>query len=305
MPEVVSIGIAVLDVLARPVDRKVFTREATRVESVNMMPGGDALNVAVVLSKLGMASGLITKTGQDIASDVILGFLSDEKVDTSAVVRASGRSTSTCMVLVQENGERNFITMKGAHHYLNSRDIDWNYLKTAKLVNISSLFALDSFTVDEAVAVLSFCRDQNVLTSMDFMYDKTGQRIKDIPKIFPLLDYAFPSVAEARQLTGESDVRSMAVKLFDMGCAHVVIKQGEKGCFIKTNELEKQLPAMQMDVVDTTGAGDAFVAAYIYGVLHGWSEEKCGTFACKVGALNCREIGATAGIPADIEPFTD
>ncbi|MFO7848990.1 MAG: carbohydrate kinase family protein [Spirochaetia bacterium] len=302
MPKVVSIGIAVLDVLARPLPITPSKDDSTRVESIKMMPGGDALNVAVALSTMGVSAGLLTKTGTDLNGEVLIKHLADTSVDTSAVRTDPNRQTSTSLVLIREDGERSFITMKGAHHYFTRDDIDWSYLEGARVVNISSLFGLTNFGIDDAAAVLEFCRARGITTTMDFMYDKTGEEIKRISEILPLLDYALPSALEAEQMTAGSPkekptAEETAARLLRLGCRNVVIKLGEKGCYIKTEHLEKHLPSRRVEAVDTTGAGDSFVAGFILGLLRNWDITGCAAFASTIGALNCRRTGATAGVP--------
>jgi sugar/nucleoside kinase (ribokinase family) len=297
MPDVVSIGISVMDVPARPVGPQVFEHDSTRVESVRMLPGGDALNVAVALSKMGVSSGLVTKMGRDAASEVLLSSLERAGVDTRGVVRDSAHTTSTVLVLIGEDGERHFVTTKGAHHYFTRHDIDWDYLRRAKVVEISSLFGLTEFGVDEVAAVLEFCRDNGITTCMDFMYDKTGERVVRVAEVMPLIDYALPSRVEAQQMSGGRTVGEMAEKLRGMGCGNVIIKNGAEGCYLNTEGVERSIAAPKVKAVYSTGAGDSFVAGFIFGLLRDWDVETCAEFGSTVGALNCREIGATAGVP--------
>ncbi|MFP4618430.1 MAG: carbohydrate kinase family protein, partial [Spirochaetaceae bacterium] len=116
------------------------------------------------------------------------------------------------------------------------------------------------------------------------------------------IDYALPSILEATQMSAGSPkenltVEDTAARLVLLGCRNVVIKLGKKGCYIKTENLEKHLPSRRVDVVDTTGAGDSFVAGFILGLMQNWDITDCAAFASTIGALNCRRTGATAGIP--------
>jgi sugar/nucleoside kinase (ribokinase family) len=262
-----------------------------------MLPGGDALNVAVALAKLGGSAGLMTKMGRDTASEVLLRALERAGVDTRAVVRDPAQATSTVLVLVGEEGERNFVTTKGAHHYFTRHDIDWDCLRRAKVVEISSLFGLTGFGIEDVAAVLAFCREHGITTCMDFMYDKRGEQAARVAEIMPLLDYALPSRIEAQQMSGGATVAEMAERLRGMGCANVIIKNGAEGCYLKSAGVERAIGAAQVKAMDTTGAGDSFVAGFIFGLLRGWDVEACAEFGCTVGALNCREMGATAGVP--------
>ena len=299
MTEVVSIGTAVLDVLAEPVDENVFHRDSTRVESIKMSPGGDALNVATALSVMGVSTGIICRVGSGHTGQILLRHLCEAGIDVSRVATDPLHPSSTVVVLVGENGRRNFVSMKGAaHHFLSLSDIDPDYVKSAKIMNFSSYLGLSGFAAKDMVELLKLCRENSVTSCMDFMYDKTGEKIEGLARILPLLDYALPSKLEARQMSGKERVPEMARVLFEMGCRNVVIKEGERGCYIKTAAGEKRILAMPVEVVDSTGAGDSFVAGFIYGLLHDWPLESCGEFACRIGALNCRNVGGSAGGPS-------
>ena len=107
-----------------------------------------------------------------------------------------------------------------------------------------------------------------------------------------------PSLKEAERITGTGDPGGIAACLHARGVRTVVVKLGDKGCFVQSAGRPGFLvDAFPTDVVDTTGAGDSFVAGFLTGVLRKWDLKECATFACAVAALNIRRVGATAGIP--------
>jgi len=133
---------------------------------------------------------------------------------------------------------------------------------------------------------------------MDVTWDTTGRWLSVIEPCLPHLSFFLPSSAEAQQIAGTNEPKEIAAFLQGRGVETVVIKLGEKGCFVKQRrEPGFFSPAFHVTPVDTTGAGDSFVAGFLTGVLRGWSMEESAEFACGVSALNIRAVGAAAGIP--------
>ncbi len=109
-------------------------------------------------------------------------------------------------------------------------------------------------------------------------------------------DIFLPSLAEAEELTGRTEPADIAAALLDLGISTVALKMGEQGCYVRTVETELRLPAYSVEVVDGTGAGDAFVAGFLLGTLRGWDLEHTARLACAVGALCCTATGTTRGV---------
>jgi sugar/nucleoside kinase (ribokinase family) len=113
----------------------------------------------------------------------------------------------------------------------------------------------------------------------------------------PYIDYFIPSLPEAQAITGLQGPHEVASALIDQGVGNVALKMGSDGCLVMTRDGENiRLPAYDVDVVDATGAGDAFAAGFIAGVWHGWSMEKTAQFATAVGALCVTGMGALGGV---------
>jgi sugar/nucleoside kinase (ribokinase family) len=112
--------------------------------------------------------------------------------------------------------------------------------------------------------------------------------------MLPFVDVFLPSQPEAAAMTGEKDIDRMAARFCELGASITVIKDGSHGCFVNTGSRAFSMPAFLIDAVDTTGAGDAFAAGYIAGIVHGLDAEGCARFACATGALCTLHMGASA-----------
>jgi sugar/nucleoside kinase (ribokinase family) len=120
--------------------------------------------------------------------------------------------------------------------------------------------------------------------------------MKLVGPMLPHADMFLPSIAEAAELTNETDPARIAAKLMEHGVKIVGLKRGEKGCYLRTADEEIELPAFDIEPVDGTGAGDAFVAGFLCGYLAGWPLEQIGRFACAAGAMATLAMGTTAGV---------
>ena len=112
----------------------------------------------------------------------------------------------------------------------------------------------------------------------------------------PYMDYAVPSIEEARMVTGRREPADVAKALMEYGVKIVGLKMGEEGCYIRSADEELRIPKYDVEAVDACGAGDAFSAGFLTGILKGWDLDKTGRFANAVGALCVTAIGATTGI---------
>jgi sugar/nucleoside kinase (ribokinase family) len=117
-----------------------------------------------------------------------------------------------------------------------------------------------------------------------------------VRELLPLADYFLPNEDEARALTGEAQPRRQAERLIEAGARTVVIKRGERGVFVLSGDEAFELPAPPVEVVEPSGAGDAFAAGLILGVLEGWELERSVRFASVIGGSACTELGCYAGV---------
>jgi sugar/nucleoside kinase (ribokinase family) len=133
---------------------------------------------------------------------------------------------------------------------------------------------------------------------MDVTWDTTGRWLSVIEPCLPHLSFFMPSIREAERIAGTDVPEDIAAFFQEKGVGTAVVKLGEKGCYVKHGtEAGFYAAAYPTEVVDTTGAGDSFVAGFLTGVLKGWDMRSCAAFACAVAAMNIRAVGATAGIP--------
>jgi sugar/nucleoside kinase (ribokinase family) len=185
----------------------------------------------------------------------------------------------------------------GANARFHLEDIDFERIQSAGILHIGGALVLPGLDGEPMAEVLKRARRAGVVTFLDVVWDDTGRWMQVLEPCLPHVDYFIPSLPEAQALTGLEEPEQVARDLLSRGVGTVGLKMGADGCLVMTAAGERlRLPAYQVEVVDATGAGDAFAAGYIAGVWHGWSLEQTARFANAVGGLNVTGFGATGGV---------
>jgi sugar/nucleoside kinase (ribokinase family) len=157
-----------MDVLAGPVSPKVFETGSQPMDSIRISFGGDALNEAVALSKLGVSVELISKVGQDEAGERILEYLKKYNVSTECIVREEGLDTGVNIVLIDEAGERHFLTNpEGSLRKLSREDVEPYLTGTADIVSFASMFVSPLMTIPKMKELFTAIKKQGKLLAVD------------------------------------------------------------------------------------------------------------------------------------------
>ena len=297
--DVVCVGVLVADVLAMGVDNQIFNRDMTRVQSVKLSTGGDAFNQAINLSSLGYKIKLCGKVGNDGIGRFLLNEAEIHNIDIKHITIDQTTPTSITIVLVNQNGERNFIgNANGTNSKLVLENIDTSCFKGAKIVSLGSLYGSLTLTGEVAKIIFQKAKEEGCITVCDIMHSDRHS-LEDAKQAFPYIDYFIPNLQEAIELTKENEKEKICEKLHNLGIKNVIIKTGKEGCYLSTSEYNKQIPAFEVEkekVIDTTGAGDAFVSGFITGLLDGIDIEECCKRGCAAGSLAVQSLGATGAI---------
>lgn len=300
--DVLCVGIAALDIYARPVTPEVFGRETMRVEQIGIGGGGDALNQAVVLKSLGSDAALLARIGLDSTGDILMGKLKELGVDVSFVVRSEKSATTTAIALVGPDGRRNILNVRGGNYDLNREDIPFDALPDIKALSVGSVFGLQALEKDGGLLrLLRRARGKGILTFADMSSDKLGQKLGGVSPYFPYLDYYMPSRAEAEAITCERKLEKQVDILRQSGCGNLLIKLGADGVYLGADGYDEIVPAYPVQPVDTTGAGDTFCAAFVHAKIKGLDTLDACRFAAAAGALSTLYAGACACPPTEAD----
>ncbi|MFA9381974.1 MAG: carbohydrate kinase family protein [Acetanaerobacterium sp.] len=296
--DVVCVGLSVVNFPVFPVDESIFTRDINPVSPITLLPGGDAANQAIILSRLGLKTALATRRGHDNFGTVMVELLRDHgiDIDLSGVVEDDTKSTSVCAMMIKPDGQRHFCAHKGVLYDFCIDDIDLSVLSRAKVASIGGMYGLPSFDGKGSAVFFKAAREQGVITVADTKADIMGIGFEGIRETLANTDYFFPSYDEAAAISGESQPERMAQMFLDAGAKNVGIKLGSKGCYMRNAQTEFYIPVIPSEVVDTTGAGDNFMSGFIAGLLHGWSLRKCCLFGTASAALCVTQVGPTSAV---------
>ncbi len=296
--KVTVIGAAIVDVVAGPIGKKLMETGSMPMNDIIMTYGGNGHNEAVTLSRLGISTSLVTKLGNDETGQRVLAHLQKEGVNTDFAVIEDNLVTGINVVLYDEQGERRFLTNPGSSlRKLSEEDVLQRVDDFADIVSFSDLFV--SPLIDIAAAERIFKRVKEKpgrILVVDMVKPKKGEKIAEVEPLLKYIDYFLPN-SEELKLLSDMEEPEAATCLLSLGVKNLIVKDGKKGCNIWNEKGCMHVPACTVEkVVDTTGAGDTFVAGFIYGLCNDLQIEECAKCACITASHCVQKVGATDGI---------
>ena len=296
--EVLCIGAAIVDIPLQPVSKNIFDVDSYPLERIAMTTGGDALNEATIISRLGHRTALMSRVGDDAAGHFIIGHCRKENIAIQSLKQDPQIDTSINVGLVTVDGERTFVTNRnGSLWKLNIDDIDFSRFSQVRLLSLASLFNSPLLDGKALTEIFSRAKAQQLIICADMINPRLNETLEDIRQALSFVDYLFPNIDEAKKLTGKEALDDIADTFLQCGGKTVVIKTGKHGCFIKRADTRLQIPAVSgIDAIDTIGAGDNFAAGFISALLEGKTLRECALFANATAAISVLSVGATSGV---------
>ena len=303
---VLCVGILVADVFVPPLERLPAAGELISTEDFLLQPGGCAANTAIVLGRLGVRAAVCGRVGDDLLGEFVERDLRARGIDTSGIRRTEGAATSKTVIVPVVGEDRRFIHTFGANAALTAEDIDADALEAAEAIYVGGYLILPSLGADELAERLREARARGTRIVLDVAVP-AGQSLSldAAAPLLPLADYFVPNDDEAFALTGERDPRRQAERFLEHGANAVLIKLGERGVYVRDRDVELEMHAPPLQAVEPSGAGDAFAAGLMLGLLEGWELERSVRFACVIGGSACTALGCWAGVftRAEAEEF--
>ncbi|MDQ6998717.1 MAG: PfkB family carbohydrate kinase [Mariprofundus sp.] len=256
--------------------------EKSFADAMQLAGGGPAANAAVCVSRLGGVAGFCGYLGNDLFGEAHVREFRAEGVEISNLVRGED-ATPVSQILAKPDGHRSVVNYKGDSVFLEP-----------DAVSISERPKVLLFDGHEPLLSLPLCRwakEQGIITVLD-----AGSLHQGTRELTTEVDYLVASETFARHCC-ETDDLTIALHRLSKHCEHVVITQGDAGLIWNCNGETGAMDAFNVDVVDSTGAGDAFHGAFALALARDmvWSELLC--FASAAGALTCTRLGARCGLP--------
>jgi len=294
--DVLCLGIFVADALGGPVRRIPDWRTLELIDSVELHTGGCANNTGIGLARLGLRVGAMGKVGNDGFADFIVKKLNAEGIDIRGIMRDDKINTSFTFIMIAPDGERAFFHFIGANGTFVLDNVDFDLISEAKILHVAGSFIMPGIDGEPTARILKSAKDMGVTTCLDTVYNGDIDAFSVIEPSLPYLDYFMPSIDEATLMTKRESPADIAAFFLDHGVGTVGLKMGPEGSYIRNSDTELRIPAFKTNVVDTSGAGDSWIAGFLAGVSMGWNIEESGRLGSAMGALCASSIGTTAGL---------
>jgi sugar/nucleoside kinase (ribokinase family) len=296
-PRVLCAGILVADLVIPPLAELPAPGELTASDDFLLAPGGCAANVAISLAKLGIPSAVSGRVGADFFGDFLQGELHAFGVDTSGLRRSPDRGTSKTVVLPVAGQDRRFVHSFGANADFTVQDVDRSLLALCDVFYLGGHLVLPSVSAPELAQLCAEARAGGARTVLDVVVPLgAAVSLDSVREILPHVDVFVPNEDEARALTGEPDPRRQAARLLEAGAGTVIVTRGVEGAVLRSRDELLEVPAPRVASIEQSGAGDAFSAGLITGLLAGWDAERRVRFASVIGASATTALGCTAGV---------
>lgn len=315
MPKALCIGELLIDFVST-------TPDVTLAEAPGFVkaPGGAPANVAVGLAKLGIDAGFIGKVGADPFGDFLTETLQLNNVDTTYLIAGETSRTTLAFVATRSDGMKDitFYRHPGADIQLSPDEIDTNYIQSADLFHYGSVSLSHSPTREATLKAIQCAEDAGAFISYDpnlrlMLWDNAIDAKHWIWEVMPYADVVKISEEEWEFVTGDIELQRGIERILGLGVKLVVVTLGERGCYYTNGTAEGSVEGFSVEVVDTLGAGDAFVAAMLTQLMQHKdlvSLEKdqlddIMRYANGAGALATQKIGVIPALPnhSDIEQF--
>ena len=296
--EVVIVGGSHTDLQLVTVGKDLFSRPSYSVNQMVLTTGGDTLNEATIISRLGHSVRLVSCIGKDRIGGVVIDHCAENGIDTTYLKQDPEKITSINVGLIFEDHERIFINNKSGCIWTTCpADIDLSAVRDAKVLCFASIFNNPLLDGKFMVDLFMKAKSEGMIICADIVTAKNGETLEDIKEGLSYIDYFFPNLDEAEALTGKKGVDEVADCLLGLGVKNVIINTGKKGCVVKNAGERIEVPGYPASkAIDSTGAGDNFASGFISGLLEGRNLRDCAVLANVTASIAVEYVGAVAGV---------
>ena len=297
-PRVISLGVVILDVLGRPCLDLPPGQVGQRIDEIRLTAAGTAAGFAVDLAKLDGDVAIVGCVGSDDIGAFLVTLLDRHGVDTSLLARTTVTQTSASMLPIRPDGERPAYHAVGANAQFRLDPVALEAaLRGVAHLHVGAPDSMGSFVDEELATVLSLGRSAGATTSVDLLSARLNEPIRTaLRRALPMVDYFMPNDQQICELYETANVATACDAALNDGAHAAVVTLGADGCLVATPSGHIRVSTPRVDVVDTTGCGDAFSAGFVRGKLLGWSDEAAARLACAAGSLVATGLGSDAGI---------
>ncbi len=287
MLDLLCVGHALVDIRFL-VNKFPLPDEEARIFDEKRGVGGSAANVAIGARRLGLRTGLIAKVGLDSFGRMIVDELMSEGVDISGLRISTVLPTGFSIVVRDSEGRILIYGFKGASEDLTIKDVDKELLQNTRYLHIASL------RPDTTLEILKMLGDENKpIVSWDPGRVLALSGLSKLRPIISLVDIVSVNRREITYITGEENYVKAAEELRRLGPKIIIVKRGGEGVYVLSNSVTVDIPAFPPEkIVDTTGAGDAFIAGFYSALKRGYELEDAVKYAALVASIKVSRLGS-------------
>lgn len=296
--DIICAGILVADIFSRPLASLPKAGELKTTERFLLSAGGCAANTAASLRRLGQSVGVLGKVGRDPFGDFVVAELQRQGVVTSHIKRSSESHTSETFILNVRGEDRRYLHYIGANADFSLADIELEVLDPARVLYVGGYLAMPAFSANDLIGLFEQAKRKNLTTVLDVVVPANSDAAKEqFRAVLEHADYFLPNEDEARWITGLDDSLQQAKALAKLAprCTSVVTR-GPRGAILARAGEVVDVGGHPMEAIDGSGAGDAFAAGLITGLLQDWPLQDTLEFASAVGASCTRAVGCIDGV---------
>lgn len=294
-------GMMVCDFFVSSVPFDIMRKDSVNINKPALACGGDALNVAISLSRLGVDVAIAGRIADDTNGQFLLSECEVNAIDTSSVEFDDQFSTAMTIVLIDTNGERHFLTNNEIFAKFEIDDINKDLIRKVDYVYFGSAMSFPLMDDGGIASLFKYAHSLGKTTIMDAAINESNQAENWLDRLSPALhqtDIFFPSLCEAKLITKKEEPNEIAECFSQFGMKAFGVKLGSQGCYVTDFQKEEKIPGFKdIPVIDTTGAGDSFMAGLICSLTKNLDIFKSAEIANAIAALNVGKIGGSSGVP--------
>jgi sugar/nucleoside kinase (ribokinase family) len=292
MMKIATVGVHVLDTHVLGIESIPSGSEGQLVTEIRWSPAGTAGGTAVVLARLGADVSTYGALGADPIGDALRTLLEREGIDCAGLVRKSDQQTSASVIPVRPNGDRPAWHCIGANGAFTLEDLDLASLAGITHLHLGGPEFLGGPAAGE---LLAHARSLGATTSLDILAPGDPDMLAWIADALPHTDYLLPNDEQVLGFTGASSLADGAEALIAAGAGCVAVTAGADGALVVTADSIERVPAYAIDVVDTTGCGDAFSAGFLRGLSLDLSPAEAARLGCATAAQVAQGLATDHG----------
>ena len=291
-----SVGILVADHLCDPIDRLPDPGELVLSPRLPLSIGGCAANVAIDLARLGVRAGVVGCVGDDAFGRFVIDTLAAADVDVHGIRALPETETSGTLIINVRGEDRRFVHSAGANALLSASDVPLERAKRAKVLYVGGYLLMPALDGEPLASLFREVRASGVTTVLDIVMPGSDDHLPKLESVLAETDVFLPNHDEAGALTGLHDPLRQAERFAQFGARTVVVTCGKAGSVLVSGETRLRVGAHEVEFAGGTGAGDAFDAGFIAGLLAGEDMVGALRWGSAVGASCVRSISATEGV---------